>query len=390
MKKTLLLSFCLAFVSILMAQEKDYSLAKVAQKIDNVYIFINCIPVNEYNTIDTWEVYWHKGDPKEAFKEAITRVRKKYNNVDAIIFKDEKFQVAEFIKFIGKETTGGGFKGGDKIVYKDGKILKYGEVSILDNTKQRATIKYLDEYGEEKIDNVPYERLSILAENEYQKVLDKQNTEIQLHKFSNGEKISWLNEGKLSYGEVLGLNNSKHEAKVNYFDRFGDVKTENVNYLKLEKADDDKYKVFMAQQQMEIEKHKFVTGETISFIDDKTYRVGEVSALNNSNHKASIKYLNIYGELKISDFFYFDVEKISAEKFKEENEKYQKEIAKYKFVIGEKVDWSKPALLKKPEIIRCEIISLDDLNHKALIKYLDKENKEKQEKADYLDLSKIN
>jgi hypothetical protein len=46
-------------------------------------------------------------------------------------------------------------------------------------------------------------------------------------------------------------------------------------------------------------------------------------------------------------------------------------------------------LLKKGEIIQCEIISLDDLSHKALVKYIDKENKEVQAKADYLDLIKI-
>ena len=62
----------------------------------------------------------------------------------------------------------------------------------------------------------------------------------------------------------------------------------------------------------------------------------------------------------------------------------------YKFKIGEKVNWSKGSLLKKPEIILCEVISLDELNHKALVKYLDKENKEVQTKADYLDLSKTN
>ncbi len=45
-------------------------------------------------------------------------------------------------------------------------------------------------------------------------------------------------------------------------------------------------------------------------------------------------------------------------------------------------------MLKKSEIIQCEIISLDDQNHKALVKYIDKENKEVQTKADYLDLSK--
>ena len=131
-----------------------------------------------------------------------------------------------------------------------------------------------------------------------------------------------------------------------------------------------------------------MTNETISFVDNKVTKVGEVTALNASNHKASVKYLNIYGEEKTSDMPYFDLEKISKDKFKEEKEKYQLEILKYKFKVGEKVNWSKGGMLKKAEIIQCEIISLDDLSHKAIVKYIDKEGKEVQTKADYLDLSK--
>lgn len=98
--------------------------------------------------------------------------------------------------------------------------------------------------------------------------------------------------------------------------------------------------------------------------------------------------MNIYGGEKTIDMPYFELEKISKEKFKEEAEKYQKEIAEYKFKIGEKVNWSKSALLQKAIIISCEIVSLDDLGHKAVVKYLDKDNKEVQDKADYLDLTK--
>lgn len=378
--------------AILISQDsKDYSLAKVATVEEGVYVFINCTPYQPYDVICKWEVYWAKeGDFVAAYKEAIRRAKKKYNNVDGIVFKDGKFQEAEFIKFIGKEITGGGFKGGDKIQYKDGRTLQYGEISLLDNTKQKATIKYLDAYGDEKIDNVPYEKLTPMSKEEYQKVLDNQRIEIQKHKFTNGEKVSWADNGKPHYGEVLSLNNEKHDAKINCLDKYGDIKTETVDYLKVEKADESKYKEFIAAQDIEIQKHKFVTNETVSFVDGKVTKVGEVTALNAVSHKASVKYLNIYGEEKTMDMPYFDLEKITKDKFKEEKEKYQQEILKYKFKVGEKVNWSKGNVLKKVEIIQCEIISLDDLSHKALVKYTDKENKEVQTKADYLDLSKSN
>ena len=386
--KLLLLVTCKS--SLLVSQTKDYSLAKAGYRIDDIYIFIGCTPIAEYTTIDNWDVYWHKGDPEESFKEAITRARKKYNNVDGIIFNDKKLQHAEFIKFVGKEITGGGFQVGAKIVYKDGRDLQYGEVGMLDNIKKRATITYLNEYGEQKTDDVPYEKLSPLSIEEYQRNIDKQNVEIQKHKFTNGEKVTWAESNKPHYGEVLSLNNTKHDAKVNYLDKYGDTKTETIDFLKLEKADETKYKEFSAQQALEIEKHKFATGETVSFVDGKITKVGEVTALNSSSHKASVKFLNIYGEEKTNDFNYFDLERISKEKFQQEKEKNQKEIAKYKFKVGEKVNWSKSVLLQKPVIIQCEVVSLDDLGHKAIVKYLDKDNKEIQSKADYLDLTKIN
>ncbi len=373
----------------LFSQEKDYSLSRSAKIIQGVYVFIGSTPSNPYDVIDKWEVYWNRGgNPDEMLLEAITRCRKKYNNVDGIVFKDEKLQEAEFIKFIGKEITGGGFKGGDKIVYKDGRTLQYGEISLLDNTKQRATIKYLNEYGDEKTDNVPYEKLTSMSKEEYQKVIDKQNIDIQKHKFTNGEKVTWADGNKPHYGEILSLNNEKHDAKINYLDKYGDAKTETIDFLKVEKADESKYKEFIQAQDIEIQKHKFVTNETVSFVEDKKTKVGEVTALNGSNHKASVKYLNEYGEEKTNDINYFDLEKISNDKFKEETEKFKIEISKHKFKIGDKVNWSKGGLLKKSEIIQCEIISLDDQNHKALVKFTDKENKEVQTKADYLDLTK--
>lgn len=187
----------------------------------------------------------------------------------------------------------------------------------------------------------------------------------------------------------MSLNDLKHEAKVTFLDKFGDAKTETFDYLKIDKADESKFKEHIIQQQAEIAKHKFSIGETVSFIEEKTTKPSEVTALNPVNHKASVKFLNIYGEEKTREVSYFDLEKMPKEKFIAETEKYKELISKFKFVIGEKVNWSKSSALKKAEIIACEVVSLDDLNHKAVVKYLDKENKEVQAKADYLDLTKI-
>ncbi|MGZ4088525.1 MAG: hypothetical protein ACXVPD_13715, partial [Bacteroidia bacterium] len=245
-------------------------------------------------------------------------------------------------------------------------------------------------YGDEKTNDIAYEKLSPISKEDYQKNVDLQSVEIQKHKFTNGEKVTWAGNNTLHYGEILSLNNVKHDAKINYLDKFGDTKIEMLDYLKIEKADEAKYKEFIAQQTIEIEKHKFIPGETVSFIEDKITKPGEITALNNSNHKAAVKYLNIYGEEKTKDVPYFELEKISKEKHRDEMEKHLKEIAKYKFSIGEKVNWSKSSAFKKAVIITCEVVSLDDAGHKAVVKYIDEDKKEQQANAEYLDLTKIN
>ncbi len=390
--KKLSILFLLSFTTnlIFSQQEKDYSLARVGTKVDNIYVFIGAIPVAEYNTIDNWEVHWNTGGKmKEKIEEAVARAKKKYDNVDGIIFKPDG-NTAEFIKFIGKEITGGGFKIGDKVVHRDGKLLQYAEIAILENTKQKATIKFLDAYGNEKTDLIKYERLSSISNDEYLKNVENQKAEIQKHKFVITEKVTWSESNKPHYGEILSLNDIKNEAKVTFLDKYGETKTELFDYLKIDKADENKFKEFVAQQNSEIEKHKFVLGETVSFVEEKTTKPAEVTALNPASHKASIRFLNIYGDEKTKEIPYLDLEKISKEKFTSETEKFRKEIDKYKFVTGEKVNWAKSSALKKTEIISCEVVSLDDINHKAIVKYVNKENKEVQEKADYLELTKRN
>ncbi len=84
----LILNLIILLSSSLFSQEKDYSLSKTAKVIQGVYVFIGSTPYHPYDVIDKWEVYWNKdGNPDEKLLEAITRCRKKYNNVDGIVFK---------------------------------------------------------------------------------------------------------------------------------------------------------------------------------------------------------------------------------------------------------------------------------------------------------------
>ncbi|MCW3070315.1 MAG: hypothetical protein JWO44_205 [Bacteroidetes bacterium] len=390
--KAIKTTFSLLFISITLfaQQDKDYSLAKVGKQVLGVYIFVACEPANEYDYIATIDVRWHEGDPDKSFLELIERGKKKYPNFNAIIFKNAKFETADLVKFRNLEITGGGFRVGDNAVYKEDGRPKYGQILQLDNTKQKAGFKYLDEYGEEKLNTVAYSKLSMITAEQYSSLIEQQNVEIQKHKFIIGEKTSWSDDKKPCYGEVVSLNNKNHDATVKYYNIYGEEKTTVIDFLKLEKFDELRYSDYIEKQKVEIQKHQFTVGQKISYIDDKIAKYGEVAALDNNSHKATLKYIDIFGEVKTVDVKYLDIEKVSEEKFQEEIKNFQLEILKYKFSIGEKISWSKTSVFtSKSEIILAEIVALNDLEHKATIKYFNKDNIEKQENVSYLDLSKL-
>ncbi|HEX8516986.1 MAG TPA: hypothetical protein VF868_12355 [Bacteroidia bacterium] len=389
--KALKIFVCLSIISYgtFSQQEKDYSLAKVGQKVLGVYFFIACEPANEYDYIATIDVRWHEGDPVKSKLEIIERGKKKYPNFNAVIFKDAKFESADLVKFRDLEISGGGFRVGDNAVFKKGSTPRYGKILTLDNVKQEAGIKYFDEYGDEKINNMPYTKLTMVPSDEYEKLIEEQNIEIQKHKFMIGKKVAWSDESKPFYGEVVSLNEKNHDATVKFLNIYGEEKTTQVDFLKLDKVDESKYSEYIETQAIEIQKHKFQIGQKASYIYEKKTKYGEVVSLDNPNHKAAVKYLNIFGEEKTFEVKYLELTKVSEDKFQEETSKLQQEIAKYKFKIGDRVSWSKESVFtNKTESIPAEIISLNDVDHKATIKYLNKDKVEKQEAVSYLNLSK--
>jgi hypothetical protein len=391
--KIVKLSFCLTLLSIsaFAQQERDFSLAKVGKKVLGVYIFIACEPANEYDYIATIDVKWHEGDPDKSLLEIIERGKKKYPNFNAVIFKNAKFESADLVKFRDLEISGGGFRVGDNAVFKKGSAPRYGKILTLDNVKQEAGVKYFDEYGDEKINTMPYTKLTMVPADQYEKLIEEQNIEIQKHKFNVGKKVAWSDDNKPYYGEVVSLNEKNHDATVKYLNIYGEPKTTEIDFLKLDKVDESKYSEYTETQAVEIQKHKFIIGQKASYIYDKKTKYSEVVSLDNPNHKATVKYLNVFGEEKTYDVKYLELTKVSEDKFQEEQSKAQQEIAKYKFKVGEKVSWSKEAVFtNKTESIPVEIVSLNDLEHKAVIKYMNKDNQEKQESVSYLNLSKTN
>lgn len=367
------------------------SLAKIGTVYLGVYIFDRtCIPANEHDYIATVNARWHKKDGQEekAFLEIIERAKRKYPNFDGLIFKDEKS--ADLIKFRGLEKSGGGFRVGDKVIFSSGSNPKYGEIVQLDNSRGTASFKYYDEYGDEKIKKIEYTKLSSISKDKYDDFISKQNIEIAKHTFSIGEKVLWSEGKNPQHGEVVSINNKTKNATIKSLNKYGEDKTTTLDFLNIHKLDEKQFEEKRNQELEEIKKHQFEIGEKVSFIKNKKTICGEIVNINNKSHKATIKYLGIFAEDKTTEEEFFDVEKISKEKYEDETNKQKKDALKYKFDVGEKVVWNRGGLLvMKNETINAEIVSLNELEHKATIKFMNKENVEKQETVSYLDLNKI-
>lgn len=366
-------------------QAQDYSLAKVGEQIMGVYIFVDCLPANEYDYIATINVVWNDGNPDASKIELIKKAKKKYPNFNAMIFRDLKFEKADLIKFRELEITGGGLRVGDYAIYKDGTRPKYGEIVQLDNTKDKAVLKYLDEYGDEKLSSISYKNLSIVSKEQYEKLIDDQKIDIQRHQFIVGEKVIWSENNIPCYGEVVSLNYNTHNALVKSLNKYGEVKNTTIDFLKIDKIDETTFENLRQKNLIEIKKHQFEIGEKVSFIKDKKHIYGEVVNLNNKTHIATIKYLGVFGEDKTSEEEFFEIEKVTIDKYNEHIDKIKIDALQYKFEVGEKVIWKKGV-----DVVHATIVSLNEIEHRATIKFVNKDGVEKMENVSYLNLTKIN
>lgn len=366
--------------------------AKIGSIQLGVYVFVDCIPSNEYDYIATINCKWHTNPDErdKAFLELIERGKKKYSNFDGIIYKDDNHQTADLVKFRGLELSGGGFRIGDKVLFGSASEPQHGEIAQLDNTKQSASIRFLDEYGDENIKKVSYLKLTPLTTEQYDKSLKNQQFLIALHQFVTGEKVSWMDGKSTSYGEIANLDQKSHDANIRYLNIFGEEKIKSKNHLKVDKLSEAQFESLRKNDLEEIAKHQFKLSEKVQFTANKLTKSGEIVGLNGQNHKASIKYFGIFAEELTIDVPYLEITKINEEKYQIEIKKDIAAAEKYKFKAGEKVNWSKSNLLgTKTEILACEITLTDDLNHKATIKYITKENVEKQEVVSYINLTKV-
>lgn len=159
MKKALFFLTILLFSINVFSQDVDYKLARTGDYVLGVYMFIHADPVADYDfvgKIDKFDFY--KSDSKEVEK-IIKKAKKKYPDFDGMIVKRD-YKHIELIKFKSRATSYAGFALGDKVQYTSfGKLIQ-GEIVDFTPHKQRATVRYTDPEGNEKLDGVNIKSLN--------------------------------------------------------------------------------------------------------------------------------------------------------------------------------------------------------------------------------------
>lgn len=203
--------------------------------------------------------------------------------------------------------------------------------------------------------------------------------------YQRGQKVL-IKKGKDNFsGEIADLDREKGKVTVNYLNIYGEQKTSTQNVDDVSPLSDEQYTANMTAWKAEIEKYKYSSGEFATWTSQNKSLFGVIKTLDDKAHRASIEYINIFGEPKIAKVPYLDIAIIPATEHEKLSSNWNQEIAKYKFEVGEMVDWYNATTKKQ---MTGEIANLDDKMHVADVKYTDEKGKERVVKKLYLKLIK--
>lgn len=326
MKATTIITTVLLLLSTskIFAQEKiDFSLASVGKQVYGVYVFVGCVPHQEYIYVATVEedINWRARSKEERFKDIIEKAKKKYTDFNGMIVHEDNFDKVDLIRFAEMNVSRGGIELRSKITFIQRKQVYYGEVIELGSKKQGkekefGSVKYIDIYGDEVVEELKYTDMTPLSESEYAtKLAGFKNETVARYTYSVDEKVSW-NKGKDGlFGKITGLDPKSHKATVSYLDAYGDEINTKVDYLDLNKMEDSKYNELLKAALADVQLHKFAIGDKVSWVStnkitrEAVQMKGEVVLLDDSAHKASIKYVNAEGVEQIEKVDYLELDK---------------------------------------------------------------------------------
>lgn len=294
-----ILLFILFITSISFSQEskeKDFSLAKVGEKINGVYIFIESTPYYEYDFIVTLDIdkQWNNMF-RPTFEKFIEKSRKKYPSFNGIIIRGENSEKAELIKFRDFEASAGGYRIGDKIVFKDENKPGYGEIIGLDIVKQTVQVKTWNIYGEEILDTKKIPKINSVTEEEFEKQVEQIQSNAKKFEFENDEKVSFPIRDIISYGKIVSKDEQHHNCVINYLNDYGEEEAKKIDFLDITKIEADLYELKLNEKKNIVLAHTFSIGEKAMFTVqnlklEKKSCVGEITLIDIKSHVATLVY----------------------------------------------------------------------------------------------------
>lgn len=249
-------------------------------------------------------------------KHGNVQVKTSYNVVDAFVsgltaglFSMQTIKILvkkeDIIKYenIANKNIGSG----KKVIFKSSNQQVTGEVLSIDNTKGKAKVKYINDYGEEEYKDKKYDDLNVISDEDFNKARANQDIEIQKHKFSNNEKVTWIKSNEISFGTIIMMDDKTHDATVEFLNVFHEKKSSRIDYLKLSKVTDKRFSELLKLHEEKEKKYKFTVGEKVRYKTLTGEREGEILSLNDTAHKATIQYLNKKNEKKTVSVGYLNV-----------------------------------------------------------------------------------
>lgn len=205
--------------------------------------------------------------------------------------------------------------------------------------------------------------------------------------FKANHKITFRKGRELIFGKVETVDNYKEKVTLSYLNIYGETKVLEKGMSDLTLITEEEYEEKLSNYKVEIEKYKYSIGEYATWQQQDKSKLGIIKKLDDKSHKASIEYLDIFGDKKITKIPYLQISIIEKAEYDSNLAVWQEEIRKYKFEIGEKVTWISSSIFSK-EIIEGTIINLNERTHQADIKFTNKKGEEKIIKKGYLKLIK--
>ncbi len=223
-------------------KEIDYTLARVGQHIDGVYMFVNCEPVHPYEFITTVEAnFTWKGSSipiNEQFRNIVKKCKLENSNFNAMIFRGENYNRVELIVLEGLEVSLSGFSMRDTVAFLLQNEEFIGEVVGLVPSSNMAKVKYFNVFNEQRITNIPTKQLTKLNRIQSQRLIADFQKRCEKYRFEVGDSVAWITVGfnrKVRNGVVVKLDELRHVADVSFLDDEGKAKIQAVNYINLTK-----------------------------------------------------------------------------------------------------------------------------------------------------------